>query len=541
MLLDRENFTQTIEHIYRQLNRINQISRLELRVDSIREQYQTQLQNIQNLRRSYDSPEHIRAYLVHVYERLVMEQRQSIESEKTTQRSSIVGSSRSPSTSNANSKAPSVTSNDRNTTNSEPKDHPLNKLTNTLNISSTTLLDVPRNAQPASSEQLNIRMHAEIARTQEQMDSSRSSEVRILEANMFASTDSLHTREAQSKKQIEHKKQLLKSNMRTIDDLRGSIDDMEHEMQVIAMASAEAKRLLAEKKLEMKSTVEELVQLNRMMESINREIVACIREFQTQLAALEDDRQRILADETLTDEERAQRLAELDKRIEEMKLKHASTLRMLEEHRDEMTERTEKVSQSITAMREMLLIGLQKEIDELERSKIGRSPSEVERIDEQIRQLLEKTKEIVGVGIDRSSSDERVKGFVPKYATDEHGRYYLNADGDKIYKTDSTASEYMIQDGVRLKIRSALKLLTDEVGDYYLDADGVKIYHRCYENDEHGRYYLNDEGNRVYRRGPYTSEYMLIDGVFVKVRDAIGESDGEKEEVELSAMEQLGE
>lgn len=75
------------------------------------------------------------------------------------------------------------------------------------------------------------------------------------------------------------------------------------------------------------------------------------------------------------------------------------------------------------------------------------------------------------------------------YFFDDCGRYYKNENDQRIYKTSTTASEYLINDeGLMLKVKEV--------------KDGIEYYY-----DSLGRYHLDEYGKHIYRDPKATEEY----------------------------------
>lgn len=311
-------------------------------------------------------------------------------------------------------------------------------------------------------------------------------EVQMLRRQLFDSTDSLATKQRVSKQNIDMKVKVAKSQMKTISDLEISIADMQYKINQINSAKLRATEVLEQKRLDMSSVILDLVRLNSLIGTLNSEIAVKTAAFTAELKSLDADRERILNDPTLTEEERQQKLAEIDDQIDTLKAAHASDILLLEAHRSGLN----------------LEMGnaLRNEIDELEKIKVGKTSSECLLIDEQIRMLQAK--------LDAVPPDELVDS--------KYGKYYIGPNGEKIFRAHSLASEYMEIDGQLVKVRSAIRLLFDDTGDFYLDANGEKVYVQKYEVDELGRFYLDADGNKIYKASPYAAEFKLENGVLVQ-------------------------
>lgn len=415
-----------------------------------------------------------------------------------------------------------------------------------------------------------------------------SEEMQTLKHQLFDSSDSLATKQRVSRQNIEMKTKVAKSQMRTISDLELSIMDMQRKMDEINDAKLKASQELEQKKCDMSGIILDIVRLNSLIDSLSREISAKVAEVSAKLSKLDKERERILNDPNLTEAERAKMLTDIDNQVAAIKAAHSSDIELLESHKSGLNLEIESA--------------LKNEIEEMERSKVGKTSSECMRIDEKIRLLQNKLSEVTlhsrvyldgefgkyyigpnGEKIFKSSSlaseymeiDGKLvkvrsaiqllfddagdfyfdaagnKVYVKSYAVDEIGRYYIDSDGNKIYKASPYATEFKLENGQLVQVKSASCLLWDENGDYFLDGSGKKIYLVKYETDEFGRYYVDSEGNRVYKSSPYAAEYKMIDGKLVKVKSAMClffdetgdyffDSDGNKVYVQKYEMDEVG-
>lgn len=138
----------------------------------------------------------------------------------------------------------------------------------------------------------------------------------------------------------------------------------------------------------------------------------------------------------------------------------------------------------------------QRDVERLERAKIGATPSQIELISKQIDELEQKLNE----QLNKINFQQEPNGR----------KFYYDQDGQKKYLNE-------------------FRVFMDELGDYILEANGEKAYLREYAVDEYGRYYLNEDDERIYKATPNAPESRLRNGVLFRVRgDApTAESDGD--------------
>lgn len=128
----------------------------------------------------------------------------------------------------------------------------------------------------------------------------------------------------------------------------------------------------------------------------------------------------------------------------------------------------------------------QREIERLERMKIGATPSQIEIINKMIADLEEEFNRKLDT-ID--------------FQVDEFGRkFYYNAKGER-------------------QLVNQFRVFMDERGDYTIDDNGQKVYIKEYARDECGRFFLDDEGNRIYKSTPFAPECRILNDVLIRVTE----------------------
>lgn len=136
---------------------------------------------------------------------------------------------------------------------------------------------------------------------------------------------------------------------------------------------------------------------------------------------------------------------------------------------------------------------------------------------------------------------EKLLSRPAKYCRDQNGaRFYMNSQKQKIYKVDSFTSEYAVDaEGNRLKVKRGLPLQTNDNGEFYLDSQNREIYSKYYFEDDNGRYYVDIHGDRFYKGDPEASEYKLVNGQWIKVKDGTYETDerGRRKSLETNREE----
>lgn len=114
-----------------------------------------------------------------------------------------------------------------------------------------------------------------------------------------------------------------------------------------------------------------------------------------------------------------------------------------------------------------------------------------------------------------------------KFCRDANGeRFYVNSKKQKILQVYPHSSQYALNvDGNPTKIKNGIPIRTDVKGEFYLDSQSCKIYTKIFFEDENGRYYIDIHGDRHYKADPEASEYKLVNGEWIKVKDGTYETD----------------
>ncbi|XP_053676738.1 uncharacterized protein LOC128726916 [Anopheles nili] len=317
-------------------------------------------------------------------------------------------------------------------------------------------------------------------------------ELSSLRQKLFTSADSLPKQRAIA---IEHHEQRglgLQEQIRSIDLLEENRQEIEGEVARLIEQRETIQRQLEQRRLLIQEGMREIMRLERLIEHIERDISDRQVTFQRDAHRLEQQRLQILNDPSLSPEERARLVAEIEDKQRELRSSHESSLNLLEARCDDLKRQTRTLAQDVQPFSNEMAKKHQDRMAELERMKLlATSPSELALIEEQIRQQQAEFNENVALL-------GRAHGRT-EYYTDEHGRYYINEAGERIYKRDSTASEYrMGPDGEWIKVSSAVSLQQDEHGVFYVNKFGQKIYQQQHFTDPQGEYYLDENGERVY-------------------------------------------
>uniref|UniRef100_A0A182VTQ0 Uncharacterized protein n=1 Tax=Anopheles minimus TaxID=112268 RepID=A0A182VTQ0_9DIPT len=317
-------------------------------------------------------------------------------------------------------------------------------------------------------------------------------ELASLRQKLFSSTDSLT---AQRTIAIEHSEKHgldLEDHLRTIDLLVLDRQEIEERVTHLIEAREAIQKQLDERRLLLQDGMREIVRLEHLIEEIERKISERTVKFQEEAQLFEQQRLDILNDNTLNPEERSRMLAECDAEIFQLRKSHSGDINLLEAHCDGLKRLSKNIANDVETFRDEIAQKHRDQFAELENQKLlATTPSQIALIEEQIQQQQAEFDENLEM-LNRAQAR-------PEYYSDEHGRYFFNEAGERIYKRDSRASEYCPgPDGEWIKMSSTTSFHSDENGTYYVDKFGQKIYKQQNFTDAKGKYHFDENGTRVY-------------------------------------------
>lgn len=306
--------------------------------------------------------------------------------------------------------------------------------------------------------------------------------------------------------------------VKSIDNLESNIIGFEEGVGKLLSDQKEERDKIMEKRLQLKSDFRDLQKVEKVIGVIKREISDKIQLYQEHQTANEQKRMTILDDCKISRDEMDQMLEELECVIVERRQAFQDEMKQLEQQKQDLQIEAKNQAIILEASREQMLQNHLNKLETLEKSKIGAPPDELAEIEAMIHSQGQEFEE--NIRFMQRARHRRT------YMIDTNGRYFLDEEGQKVYKEHSTASEYIANpDGVLEKVAEATDVLTDECGFYYLDSFGRKIYTKKFFQDTYGRYFLDKEGRRVYQSDNNASEYLLVDGEMVLIKEGTYQRD----------------
>uniref|UniRef100_A0A182P4P5 Uncharacterized protein n=1 Tax=Anopheles epiroticus TaxID=199890 RepID=A0A182P4P5_9DIPT len=334
-------------------------------------------------------------------------------------------------------------------------------------------------------------------------------ELASLRQQLFTSAESLTAQRTIAIERRDRRGLDLQEHLRTIDQLERNRQEIEERVTQLVEEREAIQQQLEERRHLLQLGMHEVVRLERLIEQIEREISERTVQFQREAQRLEQRRLEILNDPNLSPEERARLLAECDAELLQLRQSHTSNINLLEARCDELKRLSKNLANDVEAFRDEVAQKHRDALAELERQKLlASTPSQIALIEAAIQQQQAELNE-------NFAMLDRAKGR-PEFFTDDRGRYFLNAAGERIYKRDSTASEYRLgPDGEWVKVSSAVALQSDGQGTYYIDKFGQRIYQRQHFTDAGGEYYLDENGTRVYMKTTVRPSTGALDDEFI--------------------------
>lgn len=341
----------------------------------------------------------------------------------------------------------------------------------------------------------------------------KQSELIEMKNSLFGAKASQVEQRTKAVSHIEEKEKDLKVRLKAINELELDVIALEKECERICREKQLATEKLLAKRNELDKLINDLIRLQELSESLADKGQKRASQYAAKMEELAARQEAILNDPNLTPEEKQEMLKQIQEEVRKAEEQYQADMQVIDAEREKARRDSKLAASSLSNLQNELLAKHLAEVEQLEQMKIGASPSEIDRINEKIAEL--------------NSSFQRQTEMIYRlknqhdFFVDDFGRYYIDELGRRVYQRDSLASKFIRnEDGTFTKIANAIEVLTDEIGDYYIDDAGNKIYLRKYEVDEYGQYYIDAYGRRVYKAHADGSEYILVDGVMVKIKDA---------------------
>lgn len=235
---------------------------------------------------------------------------------------------------------------------------------------------------------------------------------------------------------VEQKETQISSHMWSLDALQLTIKSLEMQVNRLKQDSDRAQELLQQKRTQLHENLIELLRLEKVIKQIELEISNKSQQLQKQLADIENEKFRITNDLSLLSEAKQQRIDQLNLELRRLSSSATKDLRILQERKESFKNKSRVQAEMLQDFIGDLRAHHRQEIKDLEARKIGASPSEIIRLEEELCQKQNQFTETLKQ-IEHSIGRQQ-------FYFDENGRYYVDLLGKKIYKQDSFGSEKIL-------------------------------------------------------------------------------------------------
>lgn len=292
-----------------------------------------------------------------------------------------------------------------------------------------------------------------------------------------------------------------KTRVDSIVRLETDADKLQQQIDSINQEKLRIQDEIREKRKKLIDAIMKVVEYEKSIQAVEGSIADKLHHFQSRIIELERKRQEIFltsGDATIRDL--------LENEIKEVKDEHEHQVKSDDSERDQITQQAQLFAASLGDV-----------IDEYQNyhkeMMIEMKP------EPEVEVMLEK---------DFSDNMEQLKQLVNRPAqfckNSKGERFYLNREMEKIFQLDTHSSEYKLSVGGE-KIKSGFPLNVNDNGEFYIDVRGREIYTKFFFEDDFGRFYIDTHGERNYKADPEASEYKLINGNWVRVKDGTYEKD----------------
>lgn len=292
-----------------------------------------------------------------------------------------------------------------------------------------------------------------------------------------------------------------KTRVDSIVRLETDVDKLQQQIDSINQEKLRVQDEIREKRKKLIDAIMKVVEFEKSIQAVEGCIADKLHHFQARIIDLERKRQEIFltsGDATIRDL--------LENEINEVKDEHEQQVKSNDAERDQITQQAQLFAASLGNV-----------IDEYQNyhnemmTEMQPQPEVEAKLEEDFRDNMKQLNQLINrpAQFCKNSKGER---------------FYLNRETEKIFKLDTHSSEYKLSVGGE-KIRSGFPLSVNDNGEFYIDVRGREIYTKFFFEDDFGRFYIDTHGERNYKADPEASEYKLINGNWVRIKDGTYEKD----------------
>lgn len=206
-----------------------------------------------------------------------------------------------------------------------------------------------------------------------------------------------------------------------IEDVKQNVITVERKLESINLFRSQAAENLKKRRESLKLVIDELIRQAKLLGELDENILQRGEIFRTLSQLLEIRRREIMADDSLSAEEKARLLDALTAEISQLQYDHRANMFSIEKDKMEL----------VSASKDLLMT--------------------LQRLEQTGQQIASSSEEGPNMFSDDFGdfylNELGLKIYVQKYMRDEFGRYFIDTYGNKIYKKNYDDPEYMLVDG----------------------------------------------------------------------------------------------
>ncbi|CAO1427655.1 unnamed protein product [Diamesa serratosioi] len=280
------------------------------------------------------------------------------------------------------------------------------------------------------------------------------------------------------------------TRMDSIVHLETNVASLEEQVDLINLEKERLALEISNKKEQLLNAINKVICLELSIQEVEKVIADKLYHFQSRIIELETKRL-----EEIKNNDQNQLSSLLEQEIDEVKLKFQTQSKIDENSRNQLTQSAQNFAASLGDV----VVEYEKHINDVKREEFDKNMT-------LLKHLLTRP---------------------GQYCHDlNRARFFLSARDEKVYQVNLHTSQFILDvDGNRVKIKDGFELMNDKNGKYYLDVNENNIYVMYYFEDSFGRYYVDINGDRCYKTDPEASEYMLVNGQWIKTKEGTYEKD----------------
>ncbi|KAG5671088.1 hypothetical protein PVAND_001302 [Polypedilum vanderplanki] len=275
----------------------------------------------------------------------------------------------------------------------------------------------------------------------------------------------------------------------SIENLQTNAEELKQQIATIEEEINRVNQTIDEKKLRILDAILKVVNLEEVIEEIEISIADELYQFQTKVIATE---MKLL--ENFKGENNDELKKVIENQLMQIKIDHNEKVKNDDKNYSKLSKEAKIFA-----------------------SSIGNIVDEYKKLDNETNEKYHYNIEKLNLLLSRPA----------EFCNDSKGeRFFYNQNMEKIFQVEAHRSQYAIDnEGNKVKINEGKPLETVDNREFYIDIKGRKIYTKYFFEDEFGLYYIDINGFRHYQTDPRASEYALVNGNWVKIKEGTYERD----------------